>query len=203
MFICLEGSHGAGKSTQCLLLKERLERETEFPIAMVKAVGNNKLMTKKFIKDLNLTENTTATRFILLALYSKQAHEAHLALKEKQIVLADRWKETFYAYNDQFWPLSSNLRDGMVNLAFNDLDPDITILLDVKPEIAERNYIKRGKIKSFHASGLKEPFNVFKYEREHYLKVASRRKNWSIVNGEKTVQEVHESIWALISSKLK
>ena len=27
MFICLEGAHAAGKTTQCLLLKEKIEKE--------------------------------------------------------------------------------------------------------------------------------------------------------------------------------
>ena len=27
MFICLEGAHAVGKTTQCLLLKEKIEKE--------------------------------------------------------------------------------------------------------------------------------------------------------------------------------
>ena len=188
------------------MLKEKFEKKGGSTAIIVQPIDDySKKIANEFADNLEMKNNPTSILFVLLALYSKQSEKVYTALKKEQIVIADRWEETFYAYNNYFGPLSIKpklFREMITDLAFGENEPDITILLDIPPEMAHKKYHDRGREKLFHIKGSEETNTLegFKHIHEHYLKITKQKENWFIVDGTKTIQQVHKSILELINN---
>lgn len=140
-FIVIEGGDGAGKSTQCNLLKEyfgeRLVTSREpggTPYAEV---------IRTLVRDHPLAKNADGKTMFMLMFGARADHMKHLivpTLEAGKHILTDRFDSSTYAYNifaqdepglkDYFWKTREIILGEYV--------PDLYIYLDVTPEVGER-----------------------------------------------------------------
>jgi len=138
-FIALEGGDGSGKSTQARLLRDWLADELGHEVVTTREPGATLLGTR--LREMLLSGDVTmgARAEALLFAADRADHVRALiapALERGAVVITDRYVDSSVAYQgagreldpDQIARLSRWATDGLV--------PDLTILLDLPPEIS-------------------------------------------------------------------
>lgn len=186
MLICVTGLDGCGKGTQISFLKKYLEKKGKM-VFYSKAYTND--IKETFSLYLEYWE-PIARMFFFQSLFVQQRKEVMEALKQEQIVIADRWDESYIAYHSQYGELAEDngLREQLHQLAFKGLLPDITFFIDIPAEMVRQRTELRGQ--DFFDKGSLEYHSKM---REGYLKLAKER-SWITIDGTRTVRAVHRII---------
>lgn len=138
-FITFEGGEGCGKSTQARRLAEALERNG-IEVLSTREPGGTVLSEKirGLLKDE--TEDPPCDRGELLLFLAARAQlVANViapALEAGKWVVSDRFRDSTLAYQGYGRGLPLDFLDQANDFACNSLKSDLTILLDVPPEIA-------------------------------------------------------------------
>lgn len=185
-FITIDGIDGAGSSTQTKLLVEKL-RELGYDSIGTKEPnpdGPIEPIIRSIIKKPCISPELEALLFAADRIYHVEFFIKPW-LKEGKIVVSDRYLESSIAYQtsqglDEDWILSIN-RGALI--------PDISIILDVDPEIS----LKRKTVL------------VDRYEKLEFLKKVrlkflerAKRKNYYVIDASKSIIEVHREILDLV-----
>jgi len=137
LFITFEGPDGSGKSTQVRLLGEYL-KELGHDVVCTREPGGSRIGEK--IRDVILdTENMEMDALTEAMLYasSRAQHVAEVirpALEQGRIVLCDRYVDSSIAYQGYGRNLG-DIVEEINALAVAGIVPDLTILLDIPPEV--------------------------------------------------------------------
>jgi dTMP kinase len=99
MFICFEGIAGAGKTTQVKILEKYLESKEIKIFSSAIYENRRRKLISNFINEIGIKHNKEAVMFLFQALHAAQYEEVLVALKEKKIVIADRWRYSFWTYH--------------------------------------------------------------------------------------------------------
>ena len=194
-FIVIEGIDGAGGETQTKLIKKFLEKRGKNVLVLRypdrKSPGG-KVIYQFLEKNLELTPTTL---FLLyFADFLKDAELIKKSLKSGIFIIADRYFTSTLAYQS----VQGVKVNTMLKMAktFKLPKPDITILLQITPEISiKRKYKEKKKLDRFEKDK-----KFLEKVAKSYEKLA--RKNifckWKIVNAEKSKQEVFEEIRKII-----
>lgn len=138
-FISFEGPDGAGKST---VLKEVLTEIT--PLLTVKYLtvrepGGSKISEtiRNIILDPENKEMDDRTEALLYAASRSQLMEEVVipALREGKLVISDRFVDSSLAYQGSGRNLGIEEVKQINDFATRGIEPDLTIFLDVKPEV--------------------------------------------------------------------
>lgn len=136
LFISFEGGEGAGKSTLIQKIHEEfLKREKS--ILLTRAPGGT--MTGELIRHLLLHHDEKDISFrceLFLFLADRAQHVEQIilpALKEHKIVLCDRFNDSTVAYQGGARGFDPNWVRKLCHFATNNLEPDITLYLDIDP----------------------------------------------------------------------
>ena len=136
-FIVLEGVEGSGKSTQSLLLSERLTLEGKSNL-LVREPGSTN--TGEKIRNLILqgTElNPLSELFLFSAARSELIQNEILpALNANSVVVCDRYIYSSIAYQGHAKGLDLNVISEINSITTSQLHPDLVFLLDIEPEIS-------------------------------------------------------------------
>lgn len=100
MFICFEGIAGSGKTTQTKLLADYLKnikRKDVFVSAVYE--GERRKVISDFMSKSGIKVDQNAVMFLFQALHAAQYHEVNEALISGKIVIADRWRYSFFAHH--------------------------------------------------------------------------------------------------------
>lgn len=198
-FIVLEGIDGSGTTTHSqLLLKFLVEKGlnvylTQEPSSSI--IGD---LLKKILLDENIPPETDALLFAADRLIHYK-NEIVKKLEDGYIVISDRYLESSIVYQssqtDEIsveWIENINRFVGM---------PDITIILDLHPEVS----LKR---KLSHLKSIGK--NKEKFENQDFLVKARSRflerakeKGYKIINSENSIESVQKEIQNYIKSQLK
>lgn len=203
MFICFEGMAGVGKTTQSLMLEEYIIKHKKRSV-LNSAVyeGDRRKLVSDFMNKTNIKLNQNAIMFLFQALHSVQYTEVKDSLNRGKVVIADRWRQSFFAYHVYADTFMGNykLMDELDVLAYSELEPDIVFLIDAPVEIAYDRYLKREI--SIADEGLdKVDLKYFIEVRNYYLKVAKQKK-WKIIDGAKKIDSVFADIKKFIDEKI-
>ena len=201
-FISFEGIDGSGKSTQIQRLAKFLE-----------ALGLNVIITREpggsvggeEIRNLLLQGNVdrwSAETEILLFTAARRDHLERIilpALEEGKIVICDRFADSTRMYQGMRGPNLRNLVDSL-NEKVIKFDPDLTILIDINPEIS----LKRAKSRKT----VEERFEDFGVElqmkmRKGFIELAKEFSNRiEVVNGRQSVDNLTQDICSLVKAKI-
>jgi len=195
MLIAITGIDGSGKSTQIGLLK-RFLKKNHYPVFISKACG--KAEKKCLNKFFQYWDSLTIT-FVFQGLHRQQYVEALKAIKAGNIVLADRWDETFLSFHSKFGYLSKH-KDLMLewnNLAFNKFIPDLTFFIDTPSKITHQRLVSRGK--DFLDKGSKRYHEQI---RRATIK-ALKGRPVIVIDGTQSINHIHKIIVSQVSKKLK
>ncbi|WP_159944091.1 MULTISPECIES: dTMP kinase [unclassified Nocardiopsis] len=199
-FIVVEGGEGAGKSTQVRELTVWL-RDQGFEVVGTRQPGATKLGMR--LRGLLLDrENSHITPRAEVLLYAadKADHvqqEILPALQRGAVVISDRYVDSLLAYQGAGRELSVDDIRGISDWATQGLVPDLTVLLDVRPEDglsrlggpADRI---EGESAEFHARVRKGFLDLAKAHPERYLVLDAREPR------EKITREIQRRVRSLL-----
>ena len=200
MFISFEGIEGSGKSTQIELIEE-LIRAKGYQVKKLREPGTTELGEK--IRNIFL-EKTTETVDPITEAFLLYASRKHLDqnflrqnLNDGAIVIADRYADATLAYQSYGKGLDQNFVK-LIHDYSQLLSPDLTFYMDISAELS-RERISDREMDRMES----ESIDFFKKVREGYLQIAHDNPGRVVVlDANKTVDELHESIKKIISNKL-
>lgn len=193
MFITLEGGEGVGKTTQQALLAERLQREG-YACVSTREPGGTAL--GRALREI-LLHGDPLTPLAELFLYAADRAE-HVqkcilpALAAGQVVVCDRFTDSTLAYQGYGRGLNLEQIRQLNHLATGGLQPQLTLWLDLAPEVGlarsrlgdklEQEHLEfhRRVYRGFQALAAAEPQRIVRIDAEGSpLEVAARI--WSVV----------------------
>ncbi|MFL2795084.1 MAG: dTMP kinase [Paracoccaceae bacterium] len=201
-FISFEGIDGSGKSTQIKKLARFLEA-LDFDVIITREPGGS--IGGEEIRNLLLqgqVERWSAETEILLFTAARRDHLERIilpAIDDGKIVLCDRFTDSTRMYQGMRGPNLRNLVD-MLNEKVINRDPDLTIIIDIDPEIS----LKRAKSRKT----AEERFEDFGLElqmkmRRGFIELAKEFSNRiELVNGQQSVDRLAQDICSLVKAKL-
>lgn len=175
-FITIEGCEGVGKSTQLALLKEYFENNGIDAI-FTREPGGTDIAEKirSIILDANNKALTPVTELLLYAAARRQHTEEKIikALSEGKVVVCDRYADSTVAYQGYARNLDKQLIGELNRIAMADVNIDLTLFLDLPPELGFAR--KGGADKNDRLENEKLDFHKRVYEG--YLAVAENNKD--------------------------
>ena len=192
MFISLDGIDGAGKSTQIDLLRKHLESQGK-SVACFRDPGSTKL--GEAIREILLHRediplaNTSEMLLYMAARAQLVAEQIRPALATGATVICDRFLLANVVYQgvaggldvDELWDVGKCATGGLV--------PNITIVLDIDPEIAVTR-LQRGPDRLE-----KRGIEYFRKVRQGFLEQAKRASDLVlVVNATQSIESMHEEI---------
>ena len=201
-FISFEGIDGSGKSTQIQKLAKFLE-DRDFDIVITREPGGS--IGAEEIRNLLLQGNVdrwSAETEILLFTAARRDHLERIilpALEEGKIVICDRFTDSTRMYQGMRGVNLRNLVDTL-NEKVIKFDPDLTIVIDINPEIS----LKRAKSRKT----VEERFEDFGVDlqmkmRKGFLELAKEFCNRiEVVNGQQSIEKLAQDILSLVKAKL-
>ena len=200
MFITLEGSEGAGKSTLIEHLKKYfLDRNIEFIFTKEPGATEEGTKFRKILIDKSVELDPLSETFLLLADRIEHVRKIiNPALKENKNILSDRYLDSTYAYQGAGRKINKDELDKIIKpLKFP--VPDLTIYLDLPVEEGLKRAKGRDKLDRFE----EEEIDFFERIRNSYLKLAREEKH-RIFTIDSTIseKEVFETAKECIENKL-
>ena len=139
LFITMEGTDGAGKSTQLDLLNKYL-KDKGFNVVFVREPGGTKISEKirNIILDIDNKEMNYMTEAFLYASSRTQlVNEVIIPkIKKGSVVICDRFVDSSIVYQGIARNLGVEVVRKINNIATGGLIPDITFFLDLSPDKA-------------------------------------------------------------------
>ena len=137
LFITIEGTDGAGKTTQIGLLEKYLT-DKGFKVVCTREPGGTPISEKirEIIIDRNNAEMTDITEALLYAAARAQ-HTSEVilpTLNDGGVVISDRYLDSSIVYQGFARGMGEKLIKSINKYAVGELEPDITFLLRLKPE---------------------------------------------------------------------
>jgi len=147
-FITLEGPEGCGKTTQARLLAQWLESQS-FPVLLTREPGGTPIgeQIRTVLHDCANRAMTAETE-ILLYSAARAQHVAEViqpALQAGTIVICDRFYDSTYAYQGYGRGLPMDTLRMITAFATRGLTPDLTLYLDVPPELGLQRRAQSGE----------------------------------------------------------
>lgn len=159
VFITFEGGEGAGKTTLIESLYTHLKRR-KIPVLQTRAPGGTPIGHK--IRELVLNKHGIPLEKrceLLLFLADRAQHVDEVikpALKEKKIVLCDRFNDSTLAYQSGARGFDESLVHFLCTFACDAIEPDLTLYLDLDPKIGfERTHSTRSSKDRIESETLK------------------------------------------------
>ncbi len=196
-FIVIEGLDGSGQTTQVKLLKEYLESKglgvitTKEPTQPIEGAYYSSVAQE--IKDvLDKVKTKEAKAFQEMFAQDRKEHldnQIIPALKQGQWVICDRYAFSSFAYGTAH----GNDMDFLMSLNEKFLMPDYVFLLKVSPQTCMQRVVRRNEgIKFFEVE--EKLANTWK----QYEEVVKRFPEINVINGEETIENVHQEIIKLM-----
>jgi len=215
-FITFEGIDFCGKTTQAEKLANYLKAKgysakggSDFgrEVVLIREPGGEKI-SEKIRKILLSEKNEEITNMTELLLY--MASRAQLtqrvilsSLKEKKIVICDRYSDSSLAYQGYGRGLNKNMIRYLNRISTSGLVPHLTILLDVPVEISLKRKAKESRKESEDRLE-KEKFEFRQRVREGYLKIAEKnKKRIKIIDGREDIEKTWQKVKSAVNSFLK
>ena len=203
-FITFEGGEGCGKSTQVQRLVKTLQSRG-IEVILTREPGGTLLNEKirHLIKDQD--EEAPVDKCELLLFLSARAQLCEKvirpALSEGKWVISDRFCDSTFAYQGYGRGMDLTEIKRINAFATGNLLPDLTILLDVTPEVASTRMRAREAMTSTSADRIELAGNAFHARlREGFLTMQKEEPNRiKLVDASGTPEEVEDSIWKLIA----
>ncbi|MDH4210682.1 MAG: dTMP kinase [candidate division WOR-3 bacterium] len=191
ILISFEGVEGSGKTTQAKALVDWLAAG-KIPHIFVRDPGSTEIGER--VRDILLDRKNRGMHakcevLLFLAARSQLAYEVLLpALKDKKIVITDRFSDSTFAYQCYARGLPLRLITIFNRFAAAGLKPDLTFLVDI--DAAKRR--ERGKYidrMETEAEGYHQ-----KVQRGFQLMAMRAKKRYRVLDGEKSVDALHREV---------
>jgi dTMP kinase len=204
-FITLEGGEGVGKSVQAKRLEERLAR---LGLAVVRTREPGGSPGAEALREAILTGFAADFNPSAQALLFSVARVDHLdktivpALARGAWVVSDRFADSTRAYQGAAGNLPREFIASLERLTVGANGPDLTLILDLDPEVGLRRATKRrqtGPADRFESEGL--PFH--QTLRRAFLDIAEAEpRRCAVIDANGSEDEVAAAIWSTVERRL-
>jgi len=195
ILIAIEGIDGVGKTTQSRLLCDKLTDSGYVAVCLHEPTDGK---WGKKIRDLALNGRHKVSPekesdFFYFDRVEDVGENIRPALREKKVVVMDRYYLSNVAYQGAMGLRPDSIERRNEKIAPK---PDITIILDVDPEVALQR-IKKSRDKTPNHFERKKYLGKV---RAAFIKQFSNRPNFIIMNGDNTssIEKVASDIWKAI-----
>ena len=200
-FITLEGSEGVGKTTNIDVVCRLLEAN-RVPFIKTREPGGTPLAEALREAMLAVREEEVSAMTELLIVFA--ARTQHLdrvirpALAAGQWVVCDRFTDASYAYQGYGRGLDLERITALEGWVQNGLQPDLTLLLDLAPEVAEQRMQERTKDRMES-----EKVEFYQRVRSGYLRRAAQDARFRVIEAKNTIDTVATEIDAHVSALIR
>ncbi|WP_338974352.1 dTMP kinase [Spiroplasma endosymbiont of Tricholauxania praeusta] len=200
LFITFEGPEGAGKTTVLKMIKEQLKQDG-FDVIITREPGGSEISEQ--IRQVILNkENTLMDPWteVLLYIAARRQHLIEKILPNKnsnKIIISDRFSDSTLAYQGYARNLDIDKINLIQKFIFEDYQPDLTVLFDIKPETGlQRILLRKGeKLNRLDEETLEFHQKVY----NGYKKIAISNPNRvHTINANLSEKKVFNSVYELI-----
>lgn len=193
-FITLEGGEGVGKTTNLAVLEQAL---LSAGIEFIKTREPGGTPLAEQVRELLLAKRDEAvdpTAELLLVFAARAQHLNTVikpALAAGKWVLCDRFTDATYAYQGAGRSLPLTTIAALEQLVQNDLQPDITFLLDVDVQTGLARAGARGEVDRFES----EAVSFFERVRQMYLlRAAAQASRFCVIDASQPLEKVSTAL---------
>jgi len=198
-FVSFEGIEGCGKTTQIALLSQALTQKA-IPHSVTREPGGTAV--GEGIRRILLNSETihlTAAAELLLFYASRSQNileKIEPSLKQGEVVICDRFYHASMAYQGYGRGIPIDFIEKLTDLVCGDRRPEITILLDIDPEIGlTRARARNSKRTEDEGRFEMEDVRFYTRIREGYLSLAAREpERIHVIDAGRSIDEIHRSI---------
>ncbi len=195
-FISFEGGEGSGKTTQIELLANWLQ--TNWPRGTTKTREPGGTKGAEAIRALLVTgegERWDSTTEALLMTASRRDNLQRIikpALARGDVVLTDRFHDSTAVYQGAVGGAASDLITALNTLCLDNVLPDVTILLDIDPDLGLGRSMRDGnKETRFESKGAEFHHAV----RQAYCTLAAANpQRFMVIDASQNEKQIHELI---------
>ena len=202
-FITIEGGEGAGKSTMMERVAGWLEQR-DMTVVQTREPGGTELA--ELIRDILLDRqhDSLSSQAELLLMFAARAQHLHEvirpALTRGDAVLCDRFTDATWAYQGGGRQLAASDIATLENLVHGDLQPDLTLLLDLPVEQGMRRAARRSESDRFEMESLQ----FFGRVRDAYLDRARQHAGrFAVIDAALDETRVWTQIESALNARLK
>ena len=197
-FIVIDGPDGCGKSTQARLLADWLQKKGA-AVECYRDPGNTAIGEKIREILLNPEHKAMGTRTELLLYMAARAQlwqeKISPALEAKKCVVLDRWLSSTAAYQGFAGSFGMDNVEKIAERCLERTWPDLTIILDVDIQTAS------GRLKRKSDRMEQKGNDYHNMVRNGFLKLASEKSGFAVVNAACNIEDVHKKITDIILKK--
>jgi len=201
LFITFEGIEGSGKSTQMVLLGQKLSNRG-LPVLLSREPGGPPIAEaiRALLLDPRRSEMLPRTELLLYSA-SRAQHTGEWilpALKEGKTVLCDRYYDSTSAYQGAARSLNRDFILPLTDFATFHTVPDLTFLLDLPVEqgLARINSRQLDRLE-------RESVDFHQRVRQEYLELATRHaERFTVLDAALSKQEIHARILDKVLTQL-
>jgi dTMP kinase len=204
-FITFEGGEGVGKSTQVRRLVERLARHAVTAVRTREPGGTPRAEAVRAFLLQGRSEQWGPGAEAVLFAAARLDHVNQLIapnLEQGSWVISDRFSDSTRAYQGLTGGVEPKLIDALETLALNGHKPDLTIVLDMDPEIAFRRVEDRETEAALLHTGdrfEKEDLDWHRRLREAFLAIArNNAERCVVIPAAQSEDALAEEIWDVI-----
>lgn len=199
-FVAFEGGEGAGKSTQLGRLADALHEAGYADVVATHEPGSTAsgAVLRSLLLDPATVLSARAEALVYAADRAEHVHRVlRPALAQGAVVLCDRYVDSSLAYQGAGREIDLDALRRVQRLATDGLRPDLTVLLDLLPEIG------LGRIGAGRDRIEARPLAFHRTVREGFLDLAGRsRGRYLVVDATGSADEVAAAIAAEVLSRL-
>lgn len=207
-FITFEGGEGVGKSTQIQRLVANLNKHGVEAVRTREPGGTPRAEAiRSFLLQGKSEEWGPSAEAILFAAARLDHVNAMIRpnLESDKWVLSDRFHDSTRAYQGLNGGVPTKLISALEQLALNGTTPDMTLLIDMDPELAFERVRKRAA-----EDGLDLPPDRYEKEnldwhrqlRKNFLDIAKRDADrFVVIDGDKSANDLETAIWAAVENR--
>jgi dTMP kinase len=207
-FITFEGGEGVGKSTQVKRLLANLDRQSISAVRTREPGGTPKAEAVRAFILQGRSESWGPGAEAVLFAAARLDHVNQLiapSLDAGKWVISDRFHDSTRAYQGLTGGVDDTLIRGLETLALNGRRPDLTLILDMDPELAFRRVNEReleGVLQHTGDRFEKEDLDWHRRLREAFLAIASNNPDRCVViPAAQSEDALEQEIWDTITRR--
>jgi len=209
-FITFEGGEGSGKSSQARLLVEYL-KEKGYDVEVTREPGGTGIgdAIRAILLNPELSEMGNVAELLLLA--ASRAQNVHQRIKPAidrgAVVICDRFIDSTLAYQGYGRDFDIDLLKSLNRLATGGVTPDLTILLDLSPEVGLGRSKALNKVESKEGKGDRfeqEDIDFHRRLRDGFLELASAEPDrFEKIAVQQDMEATHKMVVEIVEDFLK
>ena len=205
-FIVFEGVEGCGKTFQSKKLYNKLKKK-KIETILTREPGGTKsseLIRNLILKDYfdkNSSEKFDKYTDTLLYLASRNEHiknKIKPALKQKKVVICDRFIDSTIAYQVYGKKVDINFINNIHKKILQNIKPNLVIVLKVSTK-SSRKRLKKRKTRNRYDNFAQ---SFYSKAQKSFIRIAKNKKNYFILDSSYNDNTLEDKIFAIIKKRL-